>query len=62
MLQVQGVVREHDAELGMLHRQMAEVQARLPARSPLRSAAEAAVRLASDGIPDVRRRLSSGAA
>ena len=59
MLQVQGVVREHDAELGMLHRQMAEVQARLPARSPLRSAAENVARRLSDVV---RRRNSSGAA
>ena len=59
MLQVQDVLKEHDAEIGMLHREMAELRARLPARSPLRSAAEDAARRLS-GV--VRRRLSSSGA
>ena len=59
MLQVQDVLKEHDAEIGMLHREMAELRARLPARSPLRSAAENVARRLSDVV---RRRSSSGAA
>ena len=59
MLQVQDVLKEHDAELGMLHREMGELRARLPARSPLRSAAENVARRLSDVV---RRRNSSGAA